>query len=78
MVFKLMMETLSDTPKILTTVYAHNNRALLLVQKAISSAGIKTGSGSISLLSLPVVILLASASGNPSSRNSDIYPGSCH
>ena len=40
MVFKLMMETLSDTPKILTTVYAHNNRALLLVQKSKSSAGI--------------------------------------
>ena len=40
MVFKLMMETLSDTPKIFTTVYAHNNRALLLVQKSISSAGI--------------------------------------
>ena len=35
-----MMETLSDTSKILTTVYAHNNRALLFVQKSISSAGI--------------------------------------
>ena len=60
MVFKLMMETLSDTPKILTTVYAHNNRALLLVQKSISSAGIYTGSGSISLLSLTASRYLAS------------------